>query len=155
MFPEGAKMHAKLNLPVLKFKRNKVEYTVTDLRPLNEKAISVFEMMLEAIAEDPEIREITFDATGVEENTIDLIEDIITAMEVTARKKGKNGYEISGYLIASGTRGEEQQGKRTVTYELIADNVKPIYEIVKEKGHVSMPEIAVAVADRMIESFGS
>lgn len=148
--PNAGTIYQGLNLPMLKFKRDHVEYEVTDLRPLNQDAIHVFEVIIQLIKENPEMYEWQFEIPeDFTEDDVSLIVDIIMALSVKATKRGKNGYSAGGKLLCCSAYMNECDGKRYITFNSHdPDGVKAIYECVKENKTVSLFDIAIAVINR-------
>lgn len=145
--PNAGTIYKGLQLPTLKFKRDHVEYEVTDLRPLNQEAIHVFEVIIQLIKENPEMHEWQFEIPeDFTDDDVNLIIDIIMAMSVKATKRGRNGWCAGGSLLACNAHMNERDGKRYLTFESYdLDTVKAIYECVKENEATSLFDIAIAV----------
>lgn len=145
--PEGSVIYEGLHLPTIKFKKDHVEYEVTDLRPLNQDAIHVFEVIIQLIKENPEMYEWKFEIPeDFTDDYVKLIVDIIMGMSVKATKRGKNGYSSEGMLLFCSAHMNECDGKRYLTlYPHDPDGVKAIYECVKENEETSLFDIAIAV----------
>lgn len=145
--PNAGTIYEGLHLPTIKFKKDHVEYEVTDLRPLNQNAIHVFEVIIQLIKENPEMYEWQFEIPDdFTDDDVHLIVDIIMGMSVKATKRGKNGYSSEGILLFCSAHINECDGKRYLTfYSHDPDGVKAIYECVKGKETASLFDIAIAV----------
>lgn len=141
-------------LPMLTFKKNKTTYKITDIRYLNENAINALQVILNAIAQDSEeIEEVNFKIQkGTKEETVDLITDILMAINLEVKTVGKNSCSCSGALLIIGsTITKEDDGDDIISYRLIKPSAKIIHDCIKENGCMSWFDIAVAVGNSRIE----
>lgn len=153
VLPEGAKLYMRPELPTVKFKHEKVTYTVTDVRLLNESAVQTFAEMLSCVIADESISDkITLlIPVGVDESTVDIITDIIMGISFSASKGGKNGFYTSGAFLAT---GYDRSGQK-LNVHLIPDNVLAIrdyYNTVKPE-KLSLFDLVIAVAKKQNELF--
>ena len=91
-----------------------------------------------------------FDATGVSEMDIALVQDIIMALEVKAKKRGKDGFEMAGALLAQGVKiveGDDDETK-TLYVDLIEENVIAIHDQIAGGKQISLQAIAEAIVRR-------
>ena len=123
ILPEGAGIYFPPELPKLKFKANKVEYTVTDLRLLHPAAMSVLEMIINAVINIPSREQVSFEVGNVDEDTIEIVLVILLNMRFTARKKGRNGFEFGSCFLLEGFDRKDN----VITFHLIREHAKAIY----------------------------
>ena len=149
ILPDGAKLYAGLKLPEIEFKKDKVKYTVTDLRPLNENAIYTLETILGAVLSNPDTNEVSFgiEMDKCEYDKIELIIDILVAVRYSAKKGGKYGWKKDGNFLVSGARVESIDDIEVITFELIKSHADAIRECAEEKPEPSFLELVIAVAN--------
>lgn len=150
LFKEG-KLRRLPELPKLEFKANKVKYSVTDLRYLNENAIDVFQNILTGVISERGIKEITFNIQkGTSENTLRVISDILMAMSYSAEKKGKNGYTLGGALLVTGCHRNDD----SITFHLVKENAEIIFDYAMENfkydKKINIYELVIEIADKSI-----
>lgn len=147
LFLENYEMYMLPNLPTIELKVNKTKYEVTDLRCLNEKAIHCLMEILDEVCSNPNCKEVPFDMTGLEEDEIHMISDILSGMTYKAYTSRGKGYTMKGeghFLVNS----MWYQGNNNIyTFGLNQDNAKIIYEYAKGKESVSYYELVIAVAE--------
>lgn len=148
LLPKGSKLYMRPELPKVKFKKNGVKYAVTDLRLLNQEAIRVFEIILNTVIDTPNCREISFNAESADEDTIHVITDILTGMEYSAGKGGKNGFSIDSCFLVTGAR----KTNNIITFLLAEDHANIIYEYAQEhlqEGRtISIADLTIVLAEK-------
>ncbi len=151
----GVKFRQRSDLPKFEFKIGKVKYKATDLHLLNKFAIDAFETILNFIKENPDAKDVTFDVTDLEESDILAVQEIITGLNYTATKNGKNGFKIvSSCFLASGAwLRETNENEFLLTFELCIDNAKAIHDYLNS---ITTPakytEIFRVCAEKSLES---
>jgi hypothetical protein len=145
ILPDGCSMYMKPELPKIEFKANKVTYKATDLRCLNETAVDCFIRILTEVCNNPDCEGVSFDVSGIEQDKIDLISDIVTGIDFSYHKGGKNGYSGSSVFLTSGTEYLESEEGATLTFTLIRDHARAIYEYAKGKSEIKYFEAIIAV----------
>lgn len=155
ILPDGCKVYMTPELPTVSFVKGRVTYSVTDIRFLNERAIDAFEKILAMACSDPDLKEVSFDVTDVEKDTIDLISDIICAVKVHAYKGGKNGYDFDAWMIVDEHHIHEEEGHTILTFHLIESRAKAMYKYAHKQGStdISYYDLAAAVANAAIKDF--
>lgn len=157
ILPDGCKVYRTPELPTISFVKGGVTYSVTDMRFLNERAVDAVEKILAMACSDPDLKEVSFDVTGIEEDTIDLISDIICAIKVHAHKGGKNGYDFDAWMIAVDEHHvHEEEGHTILTFRLGGSCAKAMYKYAhkQESTDISYYDLAAAVANATIKAFG-
>lgn len=104
--PEGVTVNFLPDLPKISFKRDGIEYTVTDFRYLSEIATFVFKRMLECIAMLPKIEDVEFDVPEeYVEDRLQAVIDILLSAGYTAKKnRGKDRFMLGGRFITGTDR---------------------------------------------------
>lgn len=138
-------MYMRPELPKIKFKADKVTYKVTDLRCLNETAVNCFIQILTDVCNTPDCESVSFDVSGIEQDKIDLISDIVTGIDFSYHKGGKNGYSGSSVFLTSGSEYFETGNNVTLTFTVIRDHARAIYEYAKGKDKINYFEAIIAV----------
>lgn len=152
MFP-AAKLHLKPELPKIKFKDGGITYSVTDIRYLNESAISVFQNCVITAATVPNAKGYKFRVPkdfDNSDNKLDLIVDIVTAIGYEAEKSGKNGFKSDGCLLCVGCScTTEKNGDKVYEIEFAREHAKTIYEYAQtlngSKNELSILDIVIAI----------
>lgn len=146
ILPAGSMLYMRPELPKIGFKHDGVLYKVTDMRCLNEQAVSVFKQILSEVCNRPGVEEVSFDITGIDEDQVDRITDIVSAVDYEAKKPGRNGYSISGALLVTSSTTCIEDDEATLTFDLIKDHAEAIYQYCRDKDHVNIGECVIAVA---------
>ena len=146
----GAQLYMHPELPMVEFMKGKVKYTVTDIRLLNQVGINVLDTIISYIADDPDDTEITFRTDGVEENSIDVVRDIVMGIRYKIEKKGRNGFSGDGnFLVSAMIRGENE-----ITFRCIKENAVMIHNYIEncqKKGEsVNYYAMIAEVADKSL-----
>jgi hypothetical protein len=151
LLPKGSELYMRPELPKVKFKKNGVKYTVTDLRLLNQEAIRVFEIILDTVIDTPNCREVSFNAENADEDTIHIITDILAGMWYSAEKGGKNGFSIDDCFLVNGARKTND----TITFLLAEDHANVIYEYaqknLQEGRIISIYDLVIVLAKKGLE----
>jgi hypothetical protein len=152
IFPEGSKFYRIPELPKIKFKANKVQYSITDVRLLNENAVCTFLNILNTVANEPDTEEVTFKIEDdTNEDTVEIITDILMGISYTAKKGGKHGFESSSSFLVAGVKRHETEDYKTITFKLIKDHAQAIYEYAQEHEQPNLYELVIAVEDKSRE----
>lgn len=153
LLPKGSELYMRPELPKVKFKKNGIKYAVTDLRLLNQEAIRVFEIILDTVIDTPNCREVSFNAENADKDTIHIITDILTGMEYSAEKVGKNGFSIGDCFLVTGAR----ETNDTITFLLAEDHANIIYEYAQENLQedrtISIYDLVIVLAKKRLEIF--
>lgn len=143
-------------LPEIEFEESNhpgVAYKITDLRLLNENAVSVFLGLINYISEHPDAQGITiqFDER-VDKCTLYAIADIVTGVNIEARKRGRSGWLWGGLFLVEGTKAEEK--KKQIHFYFCKDRVKLIHDFITDHGGIksdwSIYEMAVYIIDSLM-----
>lgn len=147
----GMQFYKRPELPKVKFKCGRVTYTITDVRLLNESAINTLLVILNECATQPNVKEVSFKVNdGTEQGTIDAICDIITGIDYSVKKGGRNGFESNGTFISTGyDYTESENGINTIKFHIIEQHAKAIYDYTQKVGVDSLRwyDIVVLIAD--------
>lgn len=92
-------------LPMITFKKDKIEYSIVDMRYLNKNAVSVFVRVVNHIIEDETTNEVAIElCKDIPQAEIQIIVDILLGLHWTMKKKGKNGFYGMGNFLILGIR---------------------------------------------------
>lgn len=114
-FMENVKFSQIPSLPKIEFKINKVRYKAVDLRLVNSYALRVFNLVLQAIKDDPNAEEITVDVTGLDESDIFAIKEIMLGLDYSAKKVGRKGFNVRGHLFSASISEKISQEQHLLT----------------------------------------
>lgn len=92
IIPDDVVMYMRPEMPSVEFKRKGVKYSMTDLRLLHPLGVEAFELCLNTMLNNPEIRECSIQCNDLDDNTIKIITDIVMGFQCTAKKGGKHGF---------------------------------------------------------------
>lgn len=120
-FMENVKFGQIPSLPKIEFEINKVKYKAVDLRLVNSYALSTFNLVLQAIKDDPNARKITFDVTGMNESDIFAVKAIMLGLDYSAIKVGRKGFNVSGRLFSVRIGEEISQERHLLTINFYDD----------------------------------
>jgi len=156
IIPDGMEYYFKPDLPDISFEDNSVQYTVTDLRLLNEDAVNILAIIIQETMRKKDIESVTFNVGKVDKESINPIIDIALGFSFKAESKGRNGYMISGCFLVSGVyidTGED--GTKILEFELMCERAKDIYEYAQSKGtipdEINLFELVVFIVDRALK----
>ena len=156
IFPEGSKFYRIPELPKIKFKANKVQYSITDVRLLNENAVCTFLNILNTVANEPDTEEVTFKIEDdTNEDTVEIITDILMGISYTAKKGGKHGFESSSSFLVTGVDRHEAEDYKTITFKLIKDHAQAIYEYAQEHEQLNLYELVIAIEEKSREQIAA
>lgn len=156
IFPEGSKFYRIPELPKIEFKVNKVKYAVTDIRLLNEDAVCTFLKILNTVANEPDTEEVSFKIEDdTSEDTIEVIIDILLGISYIAKKGGKHGFESSASFLVSGVSRHETEDCKTITFKLIKDHARAIYEYAQEHEQPTLYELVIAIEEKSREQMAA
>lgn len=156
IFPEGSKFYRIPELPKIKFKANKVQYSITDVRLLNENAVYTFLNILNTVANEPDTEEVTFKIEDdTNEDTVEIITDILMGISYTAKKGGKHGFESSSRFLVTGVERHEAEDYKTITFKLIKDHAQAIYEYAQEHEQPNLYELVIAIEEKSREQIAA
>lgn len=130
ILPEGATLYKTTELPTVKYKKNGIEYEITDMTYLHPVGVNAFRLIMEKAANDAELKEVSFKVEeSATEEDISIIVDIVMGFTYHARKKGRNGWGINGRYLVTGCEREEHNGNRVVTFKLDSEAVESLASI--------------------------
>lgn len=156
IFPEGSKFYRIPELPKIKFKANKVQYSITDVRLLNENAVYTFLNIINTVANEPDTEEVTFKIEDdTNEDTVEIITDILMGISYTAKKGGKHGFESSSSFLVTGVERHEAEDYKTITFKLIKDHAQAIYEYAQEHEQPNLYELVIAIEEKSREQIAA
>ena len=154
--PDGAHLVQTPDLPMLKFEANKVKYEVTDLRLLHPAAVDAFERILYEVVSTPDCESVEFDTSGVSDDVLNIIDDILIGMSFKAKKSGRNGFYQSGRFLVESmhrVRSTATDAVMSCTYNLIKDHARWIHEYAKGREKLSLVEMTIELVDKGRASF--
>ena len=135
-FGDEIQLHLAPSLPRIEFKKGRTTYSVTDLRCLNEAAVNIFMDILKQVCETPNLESVSYKSNGTDKDKVDLISDVL--MGISCGRKSRAFDSELRFLVSGVQYITKQDGEEYITYELIKDNTKVIYEFAaseKELGH--------------------
>lgn len=147
-FWKNARLKFGPELPMASVKRNKVTYSFTDLRYLNEGAIEVVVKIISAIAYGrvhtsrfTGAKVVWCDLSGMCEDRKRIICEIVTSLKYKAKwRKGS----ADGCLLIDGC----EQTDKFVGFHIIEHDIAPIQKLFAEsEDNLSFVDVVVAVVD--------
>lgn len=151
--PEGVKIYKRPKLPLYEFKANKVKYKIPDLRLLDKIAVNYLFNVINTAAQYQGSDSASFDVSELSEDEIRIIIDIVDGFDVEAIKGGRNGYSYNSSFITCGARIETVGKKKTLTFNLVKDHAKAIYEFAQENRNINLCELIVFVVEKCEKEF--
>ena len=149
----GAKCYIRPELPEIKFTKDKVNYSVTDIRVLNEMAVDTFIRCVQTAIWDRDAEKAKFTVgKDITQMQLDLVSDIVTGIKWSSKKGGKKGfYQFGGFIATGSMITENEAGERELEFELITDNVKAIHDFMKDRDAKKLPyfDLVVALSNRL------
>ena len=143
---EGVKLWRKPELPKIEFKNGKKKYKVTDIRYLNESAVDTFLEILRKACVVPKLKHITFTATGIDENKLNLIIDIVSSIDCEGKSRGywfKTAFLVTGSKVTT-----KENGEKFVTFNLEEEDAEIIYNYAQKHGSpVNYLDLVIALID--------
>ena len=151
LFP-GMKFYRKPDLPKRKFKANNIDFTVTDLRTLNEDAARVILTMLSFCCENNDVDEFNIRILpDADPDLVELIIDIVHGFGWSAKKKGRYGYDLHSGLVI----GSEREGD-IVTFKIVkqfSNAMRDYYLSLEDKTNVPLFGLIIACVQSSIKGF--
>lgn len=147
LLPEGVKLFQQPELPKRTWKKGTAKYTITDIRLLHPVGVYIIEELLKTMCLTGK-REMTFKIEeGFTEEALDIATDI--AMGFCWDAKYRGGAFIGGKLVGCVTRGETEDGQKTITFKADPDDAQAAYEYFSEKDdeNISLQELIIALCD--------
>lgn len=153
MFP-GMELYMKPELPKIKFKKGRTTYEFTDLRCLNEAAVSLFFDIVGTVCNTENCKEVSYDVTELKEDRRHLYADILAGIEYRCKSRK---HDTQGSFLCIGTRVHtDENGVIVQTFELIEENAKAIYDYAqshKNEGVIEFHDLVFAVIEERIKRF--
>ena len=134
--PDGGKIYMRPDLPKIEVKRGKTKYTITDLRLLHPIGVETLKQIVTIVANEPtdEVRFLI--PIEQDDETIDIVADIVTGFSVDAKRRGG---KYSGGRIVSGTTVEHcENGGRTITFHVVKEFAEDVYEAAQNNNSKSL-----------------
>ena len=147
---EGMKFYKRPDIPTITFKRGMVKHSMTDFRLLHPLAKEAFVVCVNEML-GGEISEccIRF-AETVNEDTINIVADILMGFKFTADKGGKNGYMTSICAVVGFRADVNEDGSTEVTFHLDRHFAKWASVYGSEHGHekIALVDLCLYIADK-------
>lgn len=152
MMPKNAKVYRTFDIPMIEFKAKGITYKATDIRPLNETAVYMFEKILNCVINNLNCDEVVFTVDGdVSDASVELVIDILMGMKYSAKKNGKNGFEIHSAFLIAGFERKQMVGSKDlyIIVKLIEDHANAIYDYAQKNkaDKYNYLELVMAVAN--------
>ena len=143
------------NLPKVEVKRDKIICEVTSLKYLYEPAVYAFKKIIETAIDEEGCEEVSFDASGLPEDKVELVSDIVNAIGFTCEKRGKDKFFVMGSFTRSSQYESFEDGTSTLTFKFADDMAKDIYDLAQSgKNEIDLVDIAIfhtsKVRERMV-----
>ena len=151
----GIKLYERSELPMIEFKKGGKKYKVTNLRYLNEFAVSTFIDILKTVCNVPDVDSASYNVTELQDDQISLLFEIVSGISCGRKVRGHDSWIR---FLVSGTRTKYTEDKKKIlTFELIKDNAEIIYNYAqKQNGVVDFYDLVVELIEenekRMFES---
>ena len=146
----GAEVYIRPRLPMITIKKDKATYKITDVRLLNEKAVSVLKAIIDQAIKDPEIDEVCFKEDGITIEELQMLGDIVMGVEYEVKERGG---EFHGVLICDGIDLKGIDKTETVAFHVIKENARRIHEYARGKENVNFFDMCIEVAKRKVEEY--
>lgn len=141
----GAEAYIRPELPTITIKKERATYTITDIRRLNEKAVSILREIINQIVKDPEIDEVCFKGDGITIEELQMLVDIVIGVEYGVKERGG---EFHGTLICDGADIKGIDKAETVAFHVIKENARHIHEYARGKENVNFFDMCIEVAKK-------
>ena len=154
ILPKGAKIYERHKLPTIEFKKNGVEYTISDLTLLNPIGVSAFENVLNCLASGIGNEAKLRVDSSVTDDDLDIVYDIVTGFAYDVKKKGKNGYRFSGARLIHSMTTEKRKDGRFVTFTTSPEIANDIHEYAEANNYVvNLIDMIVYIAEKEYQRF--
>ena len=152
IFGIDAQISKNFELPKISWKVGKTTYSVTDIRPLNEYAVYVFEQILIQVMGDDEITRIGFKYDkDFPEDKLDLVCDILLGISFDAKSR-KDG-SVHGALLVSGVTHTPEDCE--IVFHVIAEHAKALYQYANEhpQKEYNLLNLVEVIAEHSFQEF--
>ena len=146
------KIHRVPELPRVKFKKDKVEYEVTDVQCLNESAVFCLEQIILTAANERDATECNIETSkdfDNSDNKIDLIADIVMAMEWSYSCENGNGG--AGSFVEAFGVDERDDGSYVLRFRIPKETANGIYQYFRSIEYkpesFCLTDLVIALAD--------
>jgi hypothetical protein len=153
----GMKGHFYPKLPSIEVNNYKTRCMVTDIRYLNEKAVVAIERIIKTVATGKNCEQVSFNMTGIEENEIDLINDILGGIRIEATKRGVGSgvTSITGSTERKVIESNDKEKHITETFYINPYVANAIYEYAQEHEEINYFDLMCYVGAQMFEKMGA
>ena len=133
-------MYMRPELPIFKYKKDKVVYEFSDLRLMNPIFVSVTDNIIAMIrSHNYDSEGVTVKFTGWSIKELNVIADVVGAQTIKAKKKGKNGFELTTSFLTCGAGISDNQ----ICFHVIESQIKCVEEWDTETGLTGLIESIV------------
>lgn len=148
---DKVKLYRRPELPSLEFFLNKIHYTITDFRLLNAAGTHIFFKCIQGAKEQKGIKTITFTFSDTDdfEGFVYMLECIVMGFEISAKKRGRDGFDLSMSFLISGCSVNYEE--RTIEFTYINDDAMLVYEFFKDHEDGSFNDLCVFVINKNLE----
>ena len=150
---DNVTLRERPKLPVVKWKRGKTTYTMTDLRYLRQDAVAILFKIIKTVAIHPDMERMTFHVPdNMAEGELQTVIDIVTGIKFT-EKEGRHTSDST--FLCHGCLRSEYKGKREVEFLLSKWQNEDIAEFAEQTldGRIDVRELVEYMARKTTQRF--
>ena len=135
-------------LPMHTYKREGIQYYMTDLRYLNHDAIRVIINIIKHLAEHGPRESVKYRIpSDMSREKLRIINEILCGLTYRVVKRGQNGYSYTDTLLINAcTEAVYNDGSRVMVYELIPHHAQVIYKMGQNVSNIRITDLIVEIA---------
>lgn len=137
-----------LELPMVKEKRNGYTCKVTNMKYLNQTAVGVFNMAIEDIKEKEYIHDITIALTGMEDDDVETVCDILTSVKHECSKRGTH----TGGFFFPGIQRTIYEGGEVIISLGVDETLFLAVKRCSSKKEIDLIDLAIAISEVLTET---
>lgn len=129
LLPDGAKFYVRPEMPKIEFKRDGIKYKMSDFRLLHPLGVDAFKICLGAMLNNPDASGCRIEcAEALDEETMDVIKDIVMGFSFEAEKGGKHGFMVGSCVVGGVHEEETENGNQVLVFHFSDNFGKYAYE---------------------------
>jgi hypothetical protein len=129
ILPPGAVLTMMPELPMREYKSDGIKCKVTDLRLLHPTGVEAVKIIFNTMMNEPDVEEVNIGLPdSMDEDTIEIMSDIVMGVRWRASKGGKHGFEMGGCIVYSRSTIETVDGKRSVSFRVDRADSAALYD---------------------------